>query len=81
MNQHLLQALGVSHPMLDLIYNICKSAGLYCKLTGAGGGGYAISLIPPYITEEQLAKLTGNLQSQGFEAILTKLGGPGVTID
>ncbi|KAF2901272.1 hypothetical protein ILUMI_04909 [Ignelater luminosus] len=81
MNQHLLQALGVSHPTLDSICSICKSAGLYCKLTGAGGGGYAISLIPPHITEEQVVKLTENLQSQGFETILTKLGGPGVTID
>lgn len=80
MNQHLLQALGVSHPMLDKICAIFKTAGLSGKLTGAGGGGYAIALVPSYFSKEVVDKLIQEFNSHGFEAILTNLGGPGVTI-
>ncbi len=45
-HQHLV-TLGVSHPALETIRN--KTAvphGLSTKLTGAGGGGCAVTLIP-----------------------------------
>jgi mevalonate kinase len=44
-NQHLLQAIGVSHPSIDDICSITAKYGFCSKLTGAGGGGSVITLI------------------------------------
>jgi mevalonate kinase len=44
-NHHLLCAMGVSHPSLDVVFSRSLEAGFHCKLTGAGGGGCAITLI------------------------------------
>lgn len=46
-NQHLLNALGVGHVALDQVCAMAQERGLAAKLTGAGGGGCAIILIPP----------------------------------
>lgn len=81
MNQNLLATLNVSHPKLDQICAIMKESGLHGKLTGAGGGGYAIALIPPYFEEASLNSLINRLIVEGFEAIVTDLGGPGVAVD
>ena len=47
-NHDLLKSLGVSHPALEII--VAKTAStpyhLPTKLTGAGGGGCAVTLIP-----------------------------------
>lgn len=48
------------------------------KLTGAGGGGYAISVLPPSYDPEEVVRI---LKENGFEVIVTKLGGPGVKIE
>lgn len=44
-NHHLLCALGVGHPSLSAVVEASASHGLSCKLTGAGGGGCAITLL------------------------------------
>ena len=44
-NQGLLASLGVSHPSLDTICNASAKYGYASKLTGAGGGGCAFSLL------------------------------------
>merc|ERR1719187_729719 len=46
-NHCLLAALGVSHPVLELVRGVTASHGLHTKLTGAGGGGVAVTLITP----------------------------------
>ena len=46
-NHHLLNAIGVGHPSLDKACAIAQQFGLGAKLTGGGGGGCAIALIPP----------------------------------
>lgn len=38
-NNNLLRALGVSHPVLEEIFSISERWGFGAKLTGAGGGG------------------------------------------
>lgn len=76
-----MQALKVSHPTLNQICEILKSFGLSGKLTGAGGGGYAIALVPPNINEGKLFDVTTMLKCKGFEVIFTKLGGTGVQVE
>lgn len=39
-NNNLLRALGVSHPVLEEIFAISERLGFSAKLTGAGAGGY-----------------------------------------
>ena len=50
-NHGLLTALGVSHPKLERLRYLVDQAGVgWTKLTGAGGGGCAITLLKPSIT-------------------------------
>lgn len=49
-NHHLLNTIGVGHPALDKVCRLAAEAGLAAKLTGAGGGGCAVVLLPPGIT-------------------------------
>ncbi|KAF1982348.1 mevalonate kinase [Aulographum hederae CBS 113979] len=52
-NHGLLVALGVSHPKLERIRALIDHAGIgWTKLTGAGGGGCAITLLRPDATIE-----------------------------
>jgi mevalonate kinase len=52
-NHKLLSALGVSHPMIEKLIERCLDDGaLGAKLTGAGGGGAIIALIPTDTSEE-----------------------------
>lgn len=46
-HEHLI-TLGVSHPVLEEIKSVTSKSpyGLHTKLTGAGGGGCAVTLIP-----------------------------------
>ncbi len=47
-NHRLLRAIGVSTPKLDRLVEAAQAAGAYgAKLTGAGGGGRMLALIPP----------------------------------
>ncbi|KAI4659490.1 uncharacterized protein J4E79_006022 [Alternaria viburni] len=48
MNHGLLVSLGVSHPKLERIREIIDHTGIgWTKLTGAGGGGCAITILKP----------------------------------
>lgn len=45
LNHWLLGAIGVSHPTLEKVREVTAQFGLRTKLTGAGGGGCAMTLI------------------------------------
>ncbi|CAH3021968.1 unnamed protein product, partial [Porites evermanni] len=47
LNQQLLVTLGVSHSSLDELCCVTSKYGLHSKLTGAGGGGCAFTLVTP----------------------------------
>lgn len=80
-NHGLLVALGVSHPKLERIRDIVDSVGVgWTKLTGAGGGGCAITLLSSEASLSTLKRLEEQLCEEGFEKYETKLGGDGVGI-
>lgn len=66
-NQHHLNVLGVGHPSLDRLCQVTASHSLHSKLTGAGGGGCGITLLPP-----------GQYSPLGILLFLTALGGSGL---
>lgn len=75
-----LRTLGVSHPSLEAVVETTAKAGLATKLTGAGGGGCAVTLVPDEFDDAALAALTDELQALGAQPHLTTLGGPGLCI-
>ena len=83
-NHALLNALGVGHEALDTVTSLSARAGLASKLTGAGGGGCAFTLLPADGTaggEPELRALRDALQARGFDCFETKFGGDGARID
>lgn len=80
-NHGLLVSLGVSHPKLEHIREIVDHAGIgWTKLTGAGGGGCAITLLKRDASPEDLKELQRKFEEAGFEEYKTSLGGDGVGI-
>ncbi|KFW83328.1 Mevalonate kinase, partial [Manacus vitellinus] len=79
-NQHHLNVLGVGHPSLDRLCQVTASHGLHSKLTGAGGGGCAITLLPPDTSPLAVEAAKQDLCACGFECWETKIGAPGVTL-
>lgn len=78
-NHGLLVALGVSHPSLEQIKIIADTHKIGAtKLTGAGGGGCAITLLDENVSDEALQAVDKEFQSNGFESFTTMLGGKGV---
>ncbi|KAF9999545.1 hypothetical protein BGZ65_005120 [Modicella reniformis] len=79
-NHGLLAALGVSHPALEKVREISSKLGLKSKLTGAGGGGCALTLIRDDVTPETVAVIKQLLEAEGFQCMETQVGGPGVGV-
>ncbi|KAF8150764.1 cystathionine beta-lyase [Crassisporium funariophilum] len=76
-----LVTLGVSHPSLETIKAKTSTPyGLSTKLTGAGGGGCAVTLIPDDFEDEQLQDLINTLIRENFQPYLTSVGGSGLGI-
>lgn len=81
MNHGLLVSLGVSHPKLEHIRELVDYTDIgWTKLTGAGGGGCAITLLKPDIPPAKLQNLQRQFEKEGFEEYRTTLGGDGVGI-
>ena len=49
-------------------------------MTGAGGGGFAFSLVPPCMTEEAVTRVRGELERAGYTVLRTQVGGVGVRV-
>ncbi|KIM54345.1 hypothetical protein SCLCIDRAFT_31139 [Scleroderma citrinum Foug A] len=78
-HQHLAD-LGVSHPSLEDVRTVTRTYELVTKLTGAGGGGCAVTLVPEDFPESSLSSLVANLCDKGYIPYLTQVGGPGLGI-
>ena len=80
-NHGLLVALGVSHPKLERIRELVDIVGIgWTKLTGAGGGGCAITLLKKDTLDTALHELEEKLDAEGFERFELTLGGDGVGV-
>ena len=77
LNHALLEALGVSTRKLNELVYVAREAGAYgAKLTGAGGGGCVIALVPE---KQDLVELA--MRIHGSMVMKTELGDEGVRID
>ncbi|KAJ6577390.1 Cys/Met metabolism PLP-dependent enzyme-domain-containing protein [Mycena capillaripes] len=81
-NHEHLVTLGVSHPSLETIRATTAAVPyeLSTKLTGAGGGGCAVTLVPDDFQEAALDKLIAELTNEKFVPYLTSVGGSGLGI-
>ena len=78
-NQLLLQSLGVSHETLNEICRITQKMDISSKLTGAGGGGCALTYIEPdckYTKREVMDMIEQS--GHGFKCLESSVGGFGV---
>ncbi|POS85317.1 hypothetical protein EPUL_003039 [Erysiphe pulchra] len=81
LNHGLLVALGVSHPRLERLRELIDYEGLgWTKLTGAGGGGCAITLLKTDISNEEKMRLEATLIAENFNKFETTLGCNGVGV-
>lgn len=78
-NHGLLVALGVSHPGLEVIRSLSDTMGIGAtKLTGAGGGGCALTLINKKTPPEEIEKFKRSLEeNHKYRTFVTGLGGLG----
>ncbi|TMW63606.1 hypothetical protein Poli38472_002547 [Pythium oligandrum] len=76
-NHTLLNAIGVGHPQIEKVVEICKPHGIWTKLTGAGGGGCTVSLVPRSLDIDTLDALVQQLETHGFQCFLSSVGGAG----
>ncbi|KAI9334354.1 hypothetical protein DFJ73DRAFT_799111 [Zopfochytrium polystomum] len=78
LNHAALVACGVSHDTLERVRSVAAEHGLHSKLTGAGGGGCALTFVPDDAPPAALAATTAALVAHGFDCYATSVGGPGV---
>ncbi|KAA1467323.1 cystathionine beta-lyase [Dentipellis sp. KUC8613] len=77
-----LVSLGVSHPVLEDIRAKTSEHPyrLSTKLTGAGGGGCAVTLVPDDLSDSILDSLLQSLSKKNFVPYLTSVGGSGLGV-
>ncbi|KAL9253432.1 Mevalonate kinase-like protein [Drosera capensis] len=80
MNQGLLQCMGVSHASIETVLRTTLKYKLSSKLTGAGGGGCVLTLLPTLLSATVVDKVTADLESCGFQCMIATIGGPGLEI-
>ena len=80
-NHELLITLGASHACLDYVCELVLHAQIgWAKLTGAGGGGCAIILPRPDVSEEAVKQLERKLSKERFQKHEAVLGAAGVGV-
>ncbi|CAO2208229.1 unnamed protein product [Urochloa humidicola] len=80
MNQGLLQCMGVSHSSIETVLRTTQKYSLVSKLTGAGGGGCVLTLIPTLSANIVLEKVATELESLGFRCFKVEVGGRGLQV-
>nr|QBM10919.1 mevalonate kinase protein [Swertia mussotii] len=80
MNQGLLQSMGVSHSSIETVLRTTSKYKLASKLTGAGGGGCVLTLLPTLLSGTVVDKVIADLESCGFQCFIAGIGGRGMEI-
>ncbi|CAA3000092.1 mevalonate kinase-like isoform X2 [Olea europaea var. sylvestris] len=80
MNQGLLQCMGVSHASIETVLRSTLKYKLSSKLTGAGGGGCVLTLLPNLLSGTVVDKVIAELESCGFQCYIAGIGGRGMEI-
>ncbi|CAN7125458.1 unnamed protein product [Brassica rapa subsp. narinosa] len=80
MNQGLLESMGVSHSSIDTVIQTTLKHKLTSKLTGAGGGGCVLTLLPTLVSGTVVEKVVEELESSGFQCFTASIGGKGAEI-
>nr|AZB52798.1 mevalonate kinase [Centranthera grandiflora] len=80
MNQGLLQCMGVGHSSIETVIRTTVKYKLSTKLTGAGGGGCVLTLLPTLLSGTVVDKVTAELESSGFHCLIAGIGGRGMEI-
>ncbi|KAJ4953735.1 hypothetical protein NE237_030567 [Protea cynaroides] len=80
MNQGLLQCMGVSHASIETVLRTTMKYKLSSKLTGAGGGGCVLTLVPTLLSGTVVDKVITELKSCGFQCLIAGIGGKGLEI-
>lgn len=80
-NHEILNALEVGHPKIEEVVATCKRYGATTKLTGAGGGGCTISLLPRSIDDASLRQLVAELEGKQFDCVVSSVGGAGFVVE
>lgn len=80
MNQGLLQCMGVSHASIETVLRTTLKYKLASKLTGAGGGGCVLTLLPTLLSGTVVDKVIAELESCGFQCKIAGIGGNGLEI-
>lgn len=82
-NHEILNALGVGHPQIERVALICRQYGATTKLTGAGGGGCTLSLLPNSLSDAALTQLVAELEGQqnDFQCFVSAVGGAGFRVE
>ncbi|KAF8053976.1 hypothetical protein N665_1358s0011 [Sinapis alba] len=79
-NQGLLQSMAVSHSSIDTVIRTTLKHKLTSKLTGAGGGGCVLTLLPTLVSGTVVDKVVEELESSGFQCFTASIGGNGAEI-
>ncbi|GFY94859.1 mevalonate kinase [Actinidia rufa] len=80
MNQGLLQCMGVSHASIETVLRTTLKYKLASKLTGAGGGGCVLTLLPTLLSGTVVDKVIAELEGCGFQCLVAGIGGEGLQI-
>ncbi|KAF8038763.1 hypothetical protein BT93_B1346 [Corymbia citriodora subsp. variegata] len=80
MNQGLLQCMGVSHASIETVLRTTLKFKLTSKLTGAGGGGCVLTLLPTLLSGTVVDKVIAELETCGFQCLIAEVGGKGVRV-
>ncbi|KAF8388050.1 hypothetical protein HHK36_026716 [Tetracentron sinense] len=80
MNQGLLQCMGVTHASIETVLQTTLKYKLTSKLTGAGGGGCVLTLLPALLSGTVVDEVIAELESCGFQCLIAEIGGKGLQI-
>ncbi|PWA79708.1 GHMP kinase, ATP-binding, conserved site-containing protein [Artemisia annua] len=80
MNQGLLKCMGVSHASIEMVLRTTLKYKLTSKLTGAGGGGCVLTLLPALLSAAVIDEVIEELEQCGFQCLIADIGGNGLEI-